>query len=126
MCCIERACAGSFQNLGLRPDRRPGTPTYLEALLPYDPKDEPKAEYLESDIRQLIHKPSFGHWLLSSGLHPVPLALILDCSQKSKWDARAWSHKRPSSLKCREFNFCRRRRRREALSFTHHRHSLAD
>jgi hypothetical protein len=29
------------------------------------------------------------------------------------------------SLKC-EFNFCRGRRRREALSFTHHRHSLAD
>jgi predicted nucleotide-binding protein len=79
-----------YLNCCMRPklDRDRETPTYLQALLNNDPKEGATTEYLESDIRQLIGKPSFGHWLLNRALNPVPLALILDCSTKSEWDAR--------------------------------------
>ena len=36
----------------------------------------------------MLRKRSFGHWLLSTNLDPVPLAVAVDLSKKSKWDAK--------------------------------------
>ena len=84
----EGAADKRYLNCCMRPGGKPGSVTYLDALLLNDAGDQPKTEFIEDNIAALTRKKSFGHWILSAALDPVPLALIIDCSEKSRWDAQ--------------------------------------
>jgi hypothetical protein len=76
-----------YLNCCLRPNAKPGGKTYLDALLLNDAIDQPKIDFIGDNIVDVVRKKSFGHWLLSTTLDPVPLAIVLDCSRKVQWDA---------------------------------------
>jgi Predicted nucleotide-binding protein containing TIR-like domain len=76
-----------YLNCCMRPGGKPGAVTYLDALLLKD-ADGAKTKFIEEDIADLTKTKSFGHWLLSAALDPVPLAVIIDCSEKSQWNAQ--------------------------------------
>jgi hypothetical protein len=77
-----------YLNCCLRPSTKPGTVTYLEALFSKDTYGRPKDDFIGDNIVALTRVRTFGHWLLSTSLDPVPLALIIDFSKKSRWDAQ--------------------------------------
>lgn len=77
-----------YLNCCLRPGVKHGGRTYLDALLLTDQNRQPKSDFIESNIIAVLRKKSFGHWLLSTNLDPVPLAVAVDLSQKSDWRAK--------------------------------------
>jgi Predicted nucleotide-binding protein containing TIR-like domain len=92
----EEAADRRYLNCCIRPGGKLGDLTYLDALLRKNKGAQPKTKFIEDDIAKVISLKSFGHWLLSRTLDPVPLALVIDCSRKSRWDAQILlSHETP-------------------------------
>jgi hypothetical protein len=75
-----------YLNCCLRPNPR-ASMTYLDTLMLRDPV-KPKKGEIAKDIEKHTHdEPPFGQWLLSPGLDPAPFAVVVDFSEKGRWDA---------------------------------------